>query len=292
MLCSGEERLWKCAYECLMSSVGPTGSGTSRTEALRVLGLGALAACEDEAEMNEVANAALGCLKADRSAPASLHEAAAQTLALVMTCLPSGAVKALSREAVGPCADLLNSESLEIRLTAGRLFALIFAMDAVVGDKQMPIGHELDLAGLIERISDMAEERKTSNKNKEELKEQRSVFRDIAATVEDGSLPEPCQIKLGSETVATLTSWAGLLRYDAVKEATQGRGFQVHLARNEIVQGILGATVTGTPQKKLSSMEKRKFMSPNSQVSKARDQGRGKERQANAQMLAEPMEED
>ncbi len=292
MLCSGEERHWKCVYDSLMASVGPTGSGTSRTEAIRVLGLGALAACVDEAESKEVANAALACLCSDRAASTSLHEAAAQALALVMTSLPSAAVKSLSREAVGPCADLLLSDSLEIRLAAGRLLALIFAMDAIVGDKQMPIGHELDLAGLVEKISDMAEERKTSNKNKEELKEQRTVFRDIAATIEDGSPPEPCNIKLGSETVATLTSWAGLLRYEAVKEATQGRGFQAHLARNEVVQGILGATVTGTPQKKLTSMEKRKYMSPNSEASKTRDQGRGKERQVNAQMLAQPMEED
>ena len=102
-------------------------------------------------------------------------------------------------------------------------------------------------------------------KSKKERKEQRYIFRDILQTVHHGERPE-ISLTISGESIA-FTSWTQIFRLNMLKRALS-TGFQAHFSQNSLIRDIF---MLGPPQEmptRLSSLEKRKYMSKNSAASK------------------------
>ena len=87
---------------------------------------------------------------------------------------------------------------------------------------------------VVEAVEILASEYDRS-KGKKERKEQRSVFRDIVATVSEGQSPE-CQMTIRNESL-TFETWASILQLNFIKSVL-GPGFQHHFRNNSLIRDI------------------------------------------------------
>merc|ERR1711871_727669 len=129
---------------------------------------------------------------------------------------------------------------------------------------------------VVEMVEDLAGEYDRS-KGKKERKEQRSVFRNIVASVSNGDNPELC-IKIRNEAI-TFEKWSHIQQMYFLKSVLQS-GFQYHFRHNSLVREIFGL---GPPPEvdgndRLTKLEKRMYMSDSSSLKKERALERTKER--------------
>ena len=102
-------------------------------------------------------------------------------------------------------------------------------------------------------------------KSKRERKEQRFLFRDVFRTVVNGEKPDRSLTIAGENLV--FDSWVELARLGMLRGALTS-GFQIHFAENTLIRDIFGLGERREMPVKLSSLEKRKYMSKNSVASK------------------------
>ena len=211
---------------------------------------------------------------------------------------------------------LLRHESNKVRIAAGQTLAMLFEINGETstggksgGDEEGPQklkqrgfsihsmdgsstggsfdGEEalkqaiqaeetLSVEDVVELVEDLAGEYDRS-KGKKERKEQRSVFRNIVASVSNGDNPELC-IKIRNEAI-TFEKWSHILQMYFLKSVLQS-GFQYHFRHNSLVREIFGL---GPPPEvdgndRLTKLEKRMYMSDSSSLKKERALERTKER--------------
>jgi hypothetical protein len=107
---------------------------------------------------------------------------------------------------------------------------------------------------------------------------QRSCFRDILSTLEEGRVPDR-EVRFGVELLP-LDSWARLIQYNVFKELL-GSGLKTHIQGNDLLRDIfqLGPAPAATVDSKASRLEKKYY---NAAVAKHRSQSRGKQRDKRA----------
>ena len=108
-------------------------------------------------------------------------------------------------------------------------------------------------SGLIETLKNLANDQ-AKYKNKKEKKHQRSSFRDILKTIEQGEFDTQA-IKFGNETLY-LDNWLRKKQYDAFKELI-GNRMNIHLQENEFLRDIfeLGPPQVSSDASKTRSMQ-------------------------------------
>jgi hypothetical protein len=113
--------------------------------------------------------------------------------------------------------------------------------------------------------------------SKKAKKDQRQVFRDYLAMLQDNEDPVHVIQFRGSATLE-LTTWKDVIAMDFIRRCLQG-GFQIQLMTNPILQGMLGANGDALQATvSYSQQEKRLLWSKNSEMAKSKDQQRHKGR--------------
>lgn len=200
--------------------------------------------------------------------------------------------------------DLLHHPDLSVKKAVGEAIALIYdAKNRMRGDWKQQQQEERESAAaaqasasssssssasngyqeveeedddeLIDLLHDIATEY-NRHKSKKERKQQRSIFRDIYDTVSDGEVPTE-MLTVAHEEIE-FSSWAEIIRLNALRACLKG-GILVHFRKNQLLREIfdLGAP-PAAPTNKMSSIEKRMFLSPNSHANRQRTNDRTNDR--------------
>ncbi|KAI7868494.1 interferon-related developmental regulator-domain-containing protein [Spinellus fusiger] len=146
-------------------------------------------------------------------------------------------------EKVMPVHDmLLESSEKDIRVAAGENIALMFETVRVFTenkeeeeDKEDKVQPEYDnMDGLIHTLRTLSVE-SSRRKNKHDNVEQKSVFRDVIKSVEEGISPVE-ELKIGERTIV-FRGWSKILLLEAFRKII-GQGLQQHLRTNELFPQI------------------------------------------------------
>eukprot|EP01136_Pigoraptor_vietnamica_P043817 Opistho-1_new@19753 len=271
--------------ETLFDRTGATDA--VRAAAARALGIGSFVT-DDIAPSVEIMDK-LAEVFGRKPATGTLPAAAVESWALLLTRIPSGRLRAIFDRQFKPLVSLLDADSLELRVNAGEALALLFESvrdDGHIDENGEENGEDgaggiadaSDMAVLCDKLQALATESGRHIGKKERAK-QRSNFRDILYAVERGQAPEET-LKFRREKIV-LDSWAQIIQ-SAVFRDILGEGMKVHFEENEFIRDVFGMGAPlgdeTSPAAKLSAQEKRKYMSPNSDLSKARSRARQKNR--------------
>ncbi|BHF57333.1 Interferon-related developmental regulator 1 [Sparganum proliferum] len=195
------------------------------------------------------------CLKGDGKAPTNpppvctMHCACIRAWGLVYTALPSFDAKTIGVDIMPCLLSLLQTSSLEVRIAAGDLIALVYER----------IRHEVDpdfrgphFSQLIQLLTDLATDG-TKSKSKVDLKKQRQSFRDVLNFLKASDMPFEQSIQVGTERLE-LTSCSQNYHYEVLCQLL-AYGLNTHLQQNELVRSVFDM---GPPVAKsaLSNVEK------------------------------------
>ncbi|CAG0899534.1 unnamed protein product [Cyprideis torosa] len=207
----------------------PSGAPQARVAAASTLGLGAFFADREQAHTQSILNAlqALFCQsyqKGDGSLPSlppallALHTAALDAWTLLVTLwIPERVLDLMDSKTGHHFLDLLSSPSVELRISAGESLALLHEVIRQGDDAWELEDHE----DLVHKLRELATDA-SKFRGKRERKVQRSSFRDILRTVEDGVSPKET-IKFGREKLH-VDSWDKKVQYEAICNVL-GSGF-------------------------------------------------------------------
>lgn len=190
-------------------------------------------------------------------------------------------------------SSLLEKCDRSGRIAAGEAVALIYekgylekfcgTAKAIVNDDGFSSGGVIHIQGLrskiLDQVRDLAAEAGGKGSGKKHLNSQRNTFRDILQFLEHDEAPET-SVKICGESLTT-TNWSQLIQLNFLKHFLGG-GFVKHMQENIFLQEVFDFT----PKKKLQSgggdrvskIDKRMYMSPNSFLNKARTQFLNNER--------------
>jgi len=202
-----------------------------------------------------------------------LQTAALSAWTLLYTLLPpSRAFESLENH-LDMFETMLESPNVELRIATGEAVAVLFE-----GAYDHDEDAATDLAELL--VPKLQELSKDCHKyrSKKDRKEQKSSFRDILKTVEDGDEYFE-RVAFSKRETLEITSWAMKKQYDQMCKVLAS-GMNLHLCENELIRGIFGL---GAPLPSLSEMQssrksKHERQHANNMAFKWRTQTRGKNR--------------
>jgi len=203
----------------------------------------------------------------------TLHTAALSSWALLVTLLSNGDAYRMVDSHLRNLEGLFSSNDVDLRISAGETSALLLEAAYNYDEEYEPQG----LNGLIASLRQLATD-SHKYRSKKDRKEQRSSFRDILRTVEEGETPRE-QVKFGRETL-TLDSWVSKIQYDWLCKVL-GTGLNLHLGENLMVREIfeLGNPLPSISERDLSNKPSKTERNAANQLAfKWRTQTRGKNR--------------
>eukprot|EP01018_Ginkgo_biloba_P014660 Gb_38536 [translate_table: standard] len=187
-------------------------------------------------------------------------------------------------------SSLLKMDDRAVRIAAGEAIALMFETSSLMEQKggdscytdsdsfdcqnhesleKLPSFDELQMS-VLEQMKELSIEAGGKGSSKKDLNTQRSYFREILASVEDGVGPETT-VKLQHGDVLKVSTWTQTIQINLLRHFLGG-GFQKHMQANPLLHDIFEFTPKQEKKQALSAKQKRMFMSPNSVISKARTQ--------------------
>jgi len=176
--------------------------------------------------------------------------------------------------------DLLGSSNVEVRVAAGQCIALFFEVGRNVEGEDYDSYKFCYLGGieyneLMDTLNELVSDKTKSRAKKDKLK-QKEPFKDIVATVEFGDLPRESLLIVHQRV--EFESWTQILQLNTVREYL-GTGLQSHLEANELLHQIFDISIDLDKKKvQLTQIEKRKIMSPSSDIAKFRSRNLGSQR--------------
>lgn len=181
------------------------------------------------------------CAKGDGTMPnpseplATLHATCLQAWALLLTALntssPAIAIE-LVEEQMDKITELLDSPHLDMKIAAGETLAVMYEL--IKSQNSDVTGEDFD--DLCDKFRELTTDTQKS-RGKKDLRQQRSNFREILATIEEDE-PPTLTVKFGRERL-TLESWSRRRQYDTFCD-TFGTGINHQLAENEVIRDIFG----------------------------------------------------
>lgn len=179
------------------------------------------------------------CAKGDGTMPhpseqlALLHSNCLQGWTLLLTAVynnaPHVAIE-IVEEYMDKITELLDSPHLDVKKSAGEALAV---MCELIKLQNEDITSD-DFTELCDKIRDLVTDSQKS-RGKKDLRQQRSNFREILASIEEGEQPH-IVIKFGGERLV-LETWSRRRQYEAFCELF-GAGFNHHLAENEVLRDV------------------------------------------------------
>eukprot|EP00096_Caligus_rogercresseyi_P014385 TRINITY_DN689_c0_g1_i1.p1 TRINITY_DN689_c0_g1~~TRINITY_DN689_c0_g1_i1.p1 ORF type:complete len:418 (-),score=129.87 TRINITY_DN689_c0_g1_i1:229-1482(-) len=202
-----------------------------------------------------------------------LATAAVSSWSLLLTMIPSDRGFSLLESTLEPLSNLLKSPDVDLRIATGEAIAVLF---------EVSLEHDEDatFSSLDELCDDLRHLATDSNKHrsKKDRKEQRSSFRDILKTIEEGTDYYE-KLSLSSRESLVLDSWASKKQYESICKVLLS-GVNLHMTENELIRDIfdLGAPLPILSAHNMNKPSKYEKQLINSQAFKHRTKTRGKER--------------
>jgi hypothetical protein len=162
---------------------------------------------------------------------ALLCRAALTSWSLLLSVCHHPAIVAVVREKTPLLLALLESRSLEVKISAGQAVALLFEL--VPQDCESV---DDEWSKCVEKLESLAGENPRHVERKERT-HQRVSFRDIHQSVESGYVSEQ-KVSIHHEKVM-LDSWARIMQYNAIKELL-GAGTATHMKENPFLRETFG----------------------------------------------------
>lgn len=181
------------------------------------------------------------CKKGDGTMPtvneqlASLHSACLQAWTLLLTAVNSSSPQValeLIEEYMDKITELLDSSNLDVKISAGETLAVMCEAIKSQNDDVMAD----DFADLCDKLRELVSDTQKS-RGKKDLRQQRSNFREILASIEEDEAPNML-VKFGRERLV-LGTWSKRRQYEAFCDFF-GTGLNLHLAENEVLRDIFG----------------------------------------------------
>ncbi|XP_040564563.1 interferon-related developmental regulator 1 [Lepeophtheirus salmonis] len=202
-----------------------------------------------------------------------LHTAAVSSWSLLMTMLPSDRGYSMLDSHMNDLGLLLESPDVDMRISVGEAIVILFQC-AEVHDEDATFE---SVESLCDSLRDLATD-SAKHRSKKDRKEQRSSFRDILKTIEQGQEYYE-KISVNTREVIHIDSWSVKKQYDSLCKVLLS-GVNLHLTENELIRDIFGLgaplpVISALSMNKPSKYEKHLV---NSQAFKHRTKTRGKER--------------
>lgn len=215
-------------------------------------------------------------MKAGANAPEdffALQTASISSWTLLSTLLPSSRGLDSLEAHLDLFESLLEAGSLDLRIATGEALAVLYEAGYEADEEAVNDLVEV----LIPRLQELS---KDSHKyrSKKDRKEQKSSFRDILKTIEDGDEYYE-KVAFSKRETLEITSWSMKKQYDHICKVLAS-GMNLHLSENELIRSIFGL---GAPMPSLSEMQssrpsKHERQHANQMAFKWRTQTRGKNR--------------
>lgn len=211
--------------------------------------------------------------------PASIamHASALMSWSLLLTVQPNSAVYSLTERYGQKISELLESPDVDLRIAAGEAIAIMYEICQEMDDEFELENHN----SLIDKLKLLATDAQKF-RAKKDRRVQRSSFRDILKSIEEGERPHVV-VRFGRERL-TINSWCSKRQYDALC-LVLGSGMNLHLTENDLVRDIfeLGSPLSGLD----GSVKLSKFARhmENLAADKARTKSRGRMRDKRADVV-------
>lgn len=170
-----------------------------------------------------------------------LHSSALASWSLLLSIMPLSYVAKATQTHLLHFVDLLKSADVDLRIAAGETIALLFELSQCEPNADLKC---FENDALFETLKSLVND-SAKYRSKKDKKQQRSSFRDILRTIEEGEFD--CQtIKFGSESLF-IDNWMRRRQYEAFKEVLC-TGLNAHLQQNEFVREMfdLGSPIVGS----------------------------------------------
>jgi len=175
--------------------------------------------------------------------------------------------------------NLLASDSVDVRVAAGECIALLFEVarelkeDLDLDDFGSYAG--IDVDELIDTLHQLSAD-KTKQRSKKEKQKQKTPFKDITATVEEGE--EPSEVLVFKHQKISFNSWAELTQLNVFRDLL-AIGLHSHWESNELLHDIFGVDFNKQATKKqMTQLEKRMYLGSSSPFAKERTKNMSKQR--------------
>lgn len=170
-----------------------------------------------------------------------LHSSTLSSWSLLLTIMPLTFVTKSTQKHLKNLVDLLKSADLDLRIAAGETIALLYELAQCDPHSDLKIFEEEDLYDTLKNLANDS----AKYRSKKDKKQQRSSFRDILKTIEDGEF-ESQNIKFGTESLF-LDNWVRRKEYETFREVLS-TGMNIHLQQNEFIREMfdLGAPLVGS----------------------------------------------
>lgn len=172
-----------------------------------------------------------GTLRSLTAKTYDFHSATLATWSLLLSIMPMHVVNKLCVKLVVHFHDLLKSSDVDMRIIAGETIALLFELAQCDSHSDLASFDDDDLIELLKTLANDA----AKYRSKRDKKQQRSSFRDILRTIEEGEFNN-ATIKFGTENLV-IDNWIRRKQYDALKELLT-TGMNTHLQENEFVRDV------------------------------------------------------
>lgn len=178
-----------------------------------------------------------------------LHTAALSSWCLLLCTMPLHYVNKLSQKYVVHFHDFLKSQDIDLRIVAGETISFLYELAQLEPHANTDVFEDDSLVELLKTLASDS----SKFRSKKEKKQQRSSFRDILRTLEEGEF-DTQTIKFGTESLV-LDNWVKRKEYESFRDLL-GTGLNTHLAENEYLRDLfdLGAPVQGNEQARKAAL--------------------------------------
>lgn len=209
--------------------------------------------------------------------------AALSSWSLLLTSIPKQLVIQTLDRSASHLLKLLEHADVDVRIEAGSALALLFYLLRSDASEEEPFNiasfsSHLDVEHMMDSIITLSSS--SSGRSKKDRTKEQPEFKIICKSLQEGEDPEETlTVKFQNFPFA---GWSQMTQLKRVRN-TLTTGLLTHLEQNEVLHEVFEMEVDALGHKqRLSAVDKRRFMSPNSARSKANTQGRNKDRDSRA----------
>lgn len=177
------------------------------------------------------------------------HANTLSTWCLLLSIMPLHFVNKLAQKHVVHFLDFLKSPDVDLRIVAGETIALLSELAHLDPNSDISCFEDEEL---IEQLKLLAND-SAKYRSKRDKKQQRSSFRDVLKTIEEGELASQT-IKFGSENLY-IDNWIKRKQYETFKELLT-TGLNTHLQENEFIREVfdLGMPIVSSDASRRSNL--------------------------------------
>jgi len=255
---------------------------TARSACAFALGCMCFLAAQAIAEVQAVMEGLEAVFVKAGEAQADLATAALASWSLLVTVMPYSVVHDSLIKLCPVFSKLLESPDVDLRISAGEAIAVLYEF---IGDEdednEEEDGEDSEVEKAMDELVPKIQSLSTDShkyRSKKDRKEQKSSFRDILHTIEEGEEYYE-KVKINSMEKLEIDSWAQKKQYQAVCKALAS-GTNMHLTENDLIRGVfnLGAPLPSLSSLKANKPTKSQRQQANQLAFKYRTQSRNKHR--------------